>query len=71
VFFALNALVIVWLAAAASLDTRALYTGLFAYLLAAGVFAVEVVYRAWRFRDYAGGLVDAVLRRVFPPRAQP
>lgn len=68
VFFALNALFTLWLAIAASLAAWTLYTGLVAYLLAGTLFAAEVIYRAWRFRHYGGGPVDAMLRRVFPPR---
>lgn len=68
VFFALNALFILWLAAAASLEAWTLYTGLIAYLLAGTLFVTEAVYRAWRFRHYEDGPGDAILRRIFPPR---
>ena len=68
VFFALNALFILWLAAAASLEAWMLYTGLIAYLLAGALFVTEAVYRAWRFRHYEDGPGDAILRRIFPPR---
>ena len=67
-FFALNALFILWLAVAASLATWALYTGLLAYLVAGTLFATEKTYRAWRFRHYGQGVADAILRRIFPPR---
>jgi len=67
-FFAANAAVILWLALAASLETWTLYTGLLAYLLVGVLFAMEALYRAWRFRHYEDGLADAVLRRIFPPR---
>jgi uncharacterized membrane protein len=44
------------------------YTGLVAYVLMGLVFAVEYVYRAWRFCEYRNALTDVVLRRLFPPR---
>ena len=67
-FFALNALVILWLAVGASLAAWTVYTGIISYLLAGTLFAIELVYRAWRFRHYEDGPVDALLRRIFPPR---
>jgi uncharacterized membrane protein len=66
-FFALNALIILWLAATASLQVWALYTGLIAYLLAGALLVSERTYRAWRFRRYGDGPADALLRRIFPP----
>jgi uncharacterized membrane protein len=67
VYFAGNTLLIVWLAATASLEAWTVYTGLIAYLLAATLFGGERTYRAWRFRHYGAGPVDAILRRIFPP----
>jgi uncharacterized membrane protein len=67
-FFALNALVILWLAVGASLTAWTIYTGVVAYVLAGTLFVAEVLYRAWRFRYYEDGAVDTVLRRIFPPR---
>jgi uncharacterized membrane protein len=70
-FFGLNALVILWLAMAASLTAWTLYTGLIAYLLAAALFAGEAVYRARRFGHRDEGLAGALVRWVRPrgPRA--
>jgi uncharacterized membrane protein len=65
-FFAANGLLILWLAAAASLEAWTVYTGAIAYLLAGGLFAGERTYRAWRFRHYGDGPADAILRRIFP-----
>ena len=67
-FFALNALLILWLAVGASLAAWTVYTGVIAYLLAGTLFGVELLYRAWRFRHYEDGPADAILRRIFPPR---
>ena len=67
-FFVANIGAILWLALFASLAWWTLYTGLVAYILVGLVFAAEVLYRAWRFRDYREGPVDLVLRRLFPPR---
>ena len=67
-FFALNSGVIVWLGLYASLAWWTAYTGLVAYVLVGLLFTAELLYRAWRFRDYRDGIIDGVLRRVFPPR---
>ena len=53
---------------AASLEVWTLYTGLVSYLLIGTLFAIEFVYRHWRFRRYLGAPTDALLRRIFPPR---
>lgn len=68
VFFALNALVTLWLAVAWSLSAWTLYTGLIAYLLIGTLFVTEMVYRAWKFRYYEDGWGESILRRIFPPR---
>jgi uncharacterized membrane protein len=67
-FFALNGGVILWLALYAPLARWALYTGLVAYVLVGMLLVAELLYRAWRFRDYRDRFPDSVLRRVFPPR---
>lgn len=66
-FFLANAGVSLWLALYATLAQWTVYTGIVAYLLAGVLFAIEVAYRTWRFRDYRDGLADLVLRRIFPP----
>jgi len=67
-FFALNSGVILLLALYASIAWWTAYTGLVAYILIGLLFTAEVLYRAWRFRDYREGAIDGVLRRLFPPR---
>ena len=67
-FFVLNSGVIVRLALYGSLAWWTMYTGLVSYALIGLLLLGEVVYRAWRFRYYRGGILDGVLRRVFPPR---
>lgn len=67
-FFTLNGGVIVWLSVTASPAQWTLYTGLISYLLIGGVFAVEFVYRHYRFRRYLGAPTDALFKKLFPPR---
>ena len=68
-FFAANAAIGAALALAGSREAWALYTGVIAYVLLGALFAVEYVYRHWRFRRYVGAPTDAVLRRLFPPKS--
>lgn len=68
VFLALNGAVIAWLALRASREMWALYSGFIGYLLMGALFAVEFVYRHYRFRRYLGWPTDVVLKRLFPPR---
>jgi uncharacterized membrane protein len=70
VFFALNSAILFWLAVRASLAVWTLYAGFLAYVVVAVIFAVEMVYRAWSFRHYEDGLIDVILRRIFPPRVR-
>ena len=67
-FFLLNGGIILGLAVHGELARWTLYTGGVAYILMGLLFATEVMYRAWRFRRYDAGVVDCLLRRVFPPR---
>jgi uncharacterized membrane protein len=68
-FFVANALVAAWLALSGSLAAWALWTGALSYLAIAAVLAVELTVRSWRFRRYAGGPTDVLMRRLFPPRS--
>lgn len=68
-FFFVNGAAALWLALEGTLGQWALYTGGIAYVMMGTLFAVEYIYRHWRFRRYLGGPADPVLRRVFPPRA--
>jgi uncharacterized membrane protein len=70
-FFLANAAVTAELALDGTLESWALYTGLIAYVLMGLLFAVEFVYRHWRFRRYVGLPTDALLRRLFPPDRLP
>jgi uncharacterized membrane protein len=70
-FFVANGGIIACLALTGRVVAWTIYTGLAAYMLVGLGFAIEHVYRAWRFRDYRGGGVDATLRRLFPPREVP
>lgn len=67
-FFLANGSVEVSLALAAPIQLWTLYTGLISYLLIGALFAIEFVYRHWRFRRYLGAPTDVLLRRIFPPR---
>lgn len=69
-FFALNALVTLALALAAPRSWWATYTGGIAYGLMGLLFAGEYLLRHKRFREYRGGPLDPVLKRLFPPREE-
>lgn len=71
VFFVVNGGICLLLALRRDPAMWALYTGFVSYLLIGLLFAVEYVYRHWRFRRYRGGLADPLLRRLFPPQAPP
>ncbi len=68
-FFVANITIISTLALTGRLSAWTLYTGVVAYLLMGGLFAVELTYRSWRFRHYSGAATDVVFRRLFPPRS--
>jgi len=70
-FFALNGAAIVGFALEGTPAQWTAYTGLVSYGLVGLLFAVEYVYRHYRFRRYVGAPTDALLRRVFPPREPP
>lgn len=69
-FFLANGLTALALAVFGSIEAWALYTGLVSYLGIGALFAVEFVYRQWRFRRYLGAPTDFVFRRLFPPRTE-
>jgi uncharacterized membrane protein len=54
-FFAANAAVVVWLAAANAIDAWAFHTGFLGYVLCGVLFAVEFVLRKRRFGDAPRG----------------
>jgi len=68
-FFLLNGAIAAELALAGTREAWALYTGGIAYAGMGLLFAVEFVYRHWRFRRYFGLPTDPLLRRIFPPDA--
>jgi uncharacterized membrane protein len=68
-FFTANVVIIGSLAVAQALAAWTLYTGLIAYAVIGCLFAVEMTYRAWRFRHYTDAPMDALFRRIFPPRS--
>ncbi len=69
VFFVVNGSIALFLALARDIEIWALFTGLISYILIGTLFALEYLYRHWRFRRFVGGVADPLLRRVFPPRS--
>jgi uncharacterized membrane protein len=68
-FFVANALVASVLALSGSLAAWAAWTGALSYVAIGALFASELVIRSWRFRHYGPGPLDALMRRILPPRA--
>jgi uncharacterized membrane protein len=66
-FFFVNGGIALVLAVFASVGAWALYTGFLSYLLMGTLFAIEFLYRTWRFRRYVGGPLNPLLERIFPP----
>lgn len=71
VFFVVNGTIAGSLAAIGTLEAWTLYCGLISYAMVGLLFAGERTYRAWRFRRYQGGPVDALLKRIFPADSEP
>lgn len=69
-FFVANGAIALGLALTDDLERWALYTGLVSYLAIGTLFAMEYVYRHWKFRRYVGSLTDPVLSFFFPPHEQ-
>ena len=67
-FFFANGAVALLLAVRGSVGVWAFYTGFLSYVLMGTLFAVEFLYRTWRFRRYVGGPLNPLLERLFPPR---
>ncbi|MDE0884893.1 MAG: hypothetical protein OSB70_05125 [Myxococcota bacterium] len=70
VFFLVNGSVAFALAAWGTLSLWTFYTGILSYVLIGVLFAVEYIYRHWRFRRYLGAPTDFLLKRIFPPADQ-
>jgi uncharacterized membrane protein len=46
-----------------------LYNGFITYIMMGLLFAIELSYRSWRFRRYAGLPTDFIFKKLFPPKA--
>lgn len=68
IFFGLNGSVAFFTACCASIAAWSLYNGLLSYVVIGIIFAVELCYRYWRFRRYAGLPTDFIFKKIFPPR---
>lgn len=68
-FFFLNGLAALYTACCTSLGIWSLYNGLISYVVMGMLFVVELSYRAWRFRRYAGLPTDFIFKKLFPPKA--
>lgn len=69
VFFLINGLIAFWTARRGLLKAWAFYNGFLTYVAMGIVFSAEFIYRHWRFRRYIGLPTDALLRKLFPPKA--
>jgi uncharacterized membrane protein/3-hydroxymyristoyl/3-hydroxydecanoyl-(acyl carrier protein) dehydratase len=67
VFFVANGATALWLAVLGDIELWTLYSGIVSYVLMGMLFAVEYVYRHWRFRRYMGAPGDRFLQFFFPP----
>jgi uncharacterized membrane protein len=68
-FLGLNGVAAYYTACCASLRLWSLYNGVITYLMMGLLFAVELSYRSWRFRRYAGFPTDFIFKKLFPPKA--
>lgn len=66
-FFVLNAALSLSTIFLHNMKLWTLYNGLLSYVLMGMLFAVEYVYRHYRFRRYLGAPLDFILKRFFPP----
>jgi uncharacterized membrane protein len=68
-FFLCNGIVAFYTACCTSIGIWSLYNGLLAYVGMGILFALELSYRSWRFRRYAGLPTDLIFKKLFPPKA--
>jgi uncharacterized membrane protein len=68
-FLGLNGVAAYYTACCASLRLWSLYNGFITYMMLGLLFAVELSYRSWRFRRYAGLPTDFIFKKLFPPKA--
>jgi uncharacterized membrane protein len=67
-FFLLNGTLSSFTACCTSLALWSLYNGLISYLAMGILFAAELCFRYWRFRQYVGLRTDFIFKKLFPPR---
>lgn len=68
VFFLLNGTLAAFTACCTSLGLWSLYNGLISYIAMGVLFAAELCYRYWRFRQYVGLRTDFMFKKLFPPQ---
>jgi uncharacterized membrane protein len=68
-FLGINGIVAYYTACCTSLGLWSLYNGCITYAMFGLLFVVELSYRSWRFRRYAGLPTDFIFKRLFPPKA--
>jgi uncharacterized membrane protein len=67
-FFLINGTIAAFTACCASLALWSLYNGLIVYIAMGVLFAAELCFRYWRFRQYVGLRTDFIFKKLFPPR---
>jgi uncharacterized membrane protein len=68
-FLGVNGILAYYTACCTSLGIWSLYNGFIAYTMIGLLFVVELSYRSWRFRRYAGLPTDFIFKKLFPPEA--
>jgi uncharacterized membrane protein len=68
-FLGVNGVAAYYTACCTSLRIWSLYNGFITYIMMGLLFAVELSYRSWRFRRYAGLPTDFIFKKLFPPKA--
>jgi len=68
-FLGVNGVAAYYTACCTSLKIWSLYNGFITYIMMGLLFAVELSYRSWRFRRYAGLPTDFIFKKLFPPKA--
>jgi uncharacterized membrane protein len=68
-FLGVNGVAAYYTACCTSLRIWSLDNGFITYMMMGLLFAVELSYRSWRFRRYAGLPTDVIFKKLFPPKA--
>ena len=68
-FLGVNGVVAYYTACCTSLKIWSLYNGFITYIMMGLLFTLELSYRSWRFRRYAGLPTDFIFKKLFPPKA--